>query len=443
MRTIMLDRISARSALLSWVTFALFFVFGASRGAASQLPGNLLISPQASPHHVILVEKSSQRLFIYQFDGDYELMATYNCATGENLGDKRVSGDRKTPEGIYFFTKAVGEQYLTSTYGVRAFPMNYPNLMDIRRGKGGNNIWVHGTNEELKERSTNGCIVLGNEDVAQLDFYIKLWNTPIIVEEELKYEDRNSLLHQGQVLLETINGWSQAWSQKDLEHYLSYYTPEFRWRNLDLQGWKKKKARLNRLYRAISVQLRDIRLFRQGEMVLATAEEIYRSDRFASHGFKHLYLVQNSVDWRILGEEWHSAKRPAPPLFQLAAIPPPDKEFAQDSVRNFVEEWRRAWEQGDLSAYLACYHPQFRARHMGLRGWKRYKRQLFRRTSERAIDLNDVETEVNDSTAVVNAHQVYRSDIHQDSGLKTLLLRWHRGRWTIYRETWKPLADSE
>ena len=110
----MRDRISARPSLLSWLAFALLLVVVPSRGAASQLPANLLISPHASPHHVILVEKSSQRLFIYQFDGDYELIATYHCATGENLGDKRASGDRKTPEGIYFFTKAVGEQYLTS-----------------------------------------------------------------------------------------------------------------------------------------------------------------------------------------------------------------------------------------------------------------------------------------------------------------------------------------
>jgi len=438
----MRDRISARPSILSWLTFALLLIFLPSRGAASQLPANLLISPNASPHHVILVEKSSQRLFIYQFDGDYELVATYNIATGENPGDKKVSGDRKTPEGIYFFTKAVGEQYLTSTYGVRAFPMNYPNLMDIRRGKGGNNIWVHGTNEELEERSTNGCIVLGNGDVAQLDSYIKLWNTPIIVETELKYEDRSTLLHQGQLLLETINGWSQAWSQKDLDRYLSYYASDFRWKNLDLQGWKIRKAWLNQRYRAISVQLRDIRLFRQGEMVLATAEEIYRSDRFASHGFKHLYLVQNSVDWRILAEEWHSAKRPAPPLLQLAAKPPPDRETAQESVRRFVEEWRRAWEQGDLPSYLAYYHPRFRTRGMGLKGWSRYKRQLFSRSSERVIQLGDIETEVQGSAAVVNSKQEYRSETHEDSGLKTLRLRWYRGRWTIFRETWKPLPDQ-
>ncbi len=435
--------ITASFAKLIWLTLVLLLTGIPAGGIASKLPANLIISPKASPHHVILVEKSSQRLFIYQFDGDYELVATYNIATGENPGDKKVSGDRKTPEGIYFFTKAVGEQYLTSTYGVRAFPMNYPNLMDIRRGKGGNNIWVHGTNEELEERSTNGCIVLGNGDVAQLDSYIKLWNTPIIVETELKYEDRSTLLHQGQLLLETINGWSQAWSQKDLDRYLSYYVSDFRWKNLDLQGWRQKKAWLNQRYKKISVQLSDVRLFRQGDVVLATADMIYRSDRFASRGFKHLYLVQNSVDWRILAEEWHSAKRPAPPLLQLAAKPPPDRETAQGSVRRFVEEWRRAWEQGDLPSYLACYHPQFRTRDMGLKGWKKYKRQLFSRTSERVIELNDVKAEVNDSTAVVISKQAYRSDIHQDSGLKTLRLRWHRGRWTIFKETWKPLSDSE
>ncbi|MBW2581464.1 MAG: L,D-transpeptidase family protein, partial [Deltaproteobacteria bacterium] len=126
--------ITARFAKLTWLTSVLLLTGIPAVGIASKLPANLLISPHASPHHVILVEKSSQRLFIYQFDGDYELVATYNIATGENPGDKKVSGDKKTPEGIYFFTKAVGEQYLTSTYGVRAFPMNYPNLMDIRRG---------------------------------------------------------------------------------------------------------------------------------------------------------------------------------------------------------------------------------------------------------------------------------------------------------------------
>jgi len=434
--------ITARFTKLTWLTAVLLLTGIPAGGIASKLPANLLISPKASPHHVILVEKSSQQVFIYYFDGDYRLEATYGCATGENPGDKKVSGDSKTPEGIYFFTKAVGEKYLTSTYGAMAFPMNYPNLMDRRKSKGGNNIWVHGTNEELQERSTNGCIVLVNGDVVQLDSYIELWNTPIIVEQELKYEDRSSLLSQGRLLVERIDDWSQAWSQKDLDRYLSYYVSDFRWKNLDLQGWRKKKAWLNQRYKKISVQLSDIRLFRQGDVVLATADMVYRSDRFASRGFKHLYLVQNSEEYRILGEEWHRSGRPAPPPLRLAAKPPEDGDATEESVLLFVEQWRRAWEQGDLPSYLACYHPQFRTRDMGLRGWSRYKRQLFSRSSERVIQLGDVETEVQGSAAVVNSKQEYRSETYEDSGLKTLRLRWYRDRWTIFRETWKPLPDQ-
>jgi murein L,D-transpeptidase YafK len=88
----------------------------------AKLPANLLISPKADPHHVVLVEKATQRLFVYEFAGDYNLVATFKCATGESPGDKEASGDRKTPEGVYFFTRAVGERYLSPTYGARAFP---------------------------------------------------------------------------------------------------------------------------------------------------------------------------------------------------------------------------------------------------------------------------------------------------------------------------------
>jgi len=408
----------------------------------AKLPANLLISPKAEPHYVILVEKASQRLFVYEFAGDYNLVGTFKCATGESPGDKQVSGDQKTPEGVYFFTRAVGERYLTATYGARAFPMNYPNLLDRKINKGGNNIWVHGTNEELKERSTNGCIVLANKDVVELENYIKLWDTPIIIEKELKYEERDNLLRQGQLLLDRVEGWSQAWSQKDLDRYLSYYTSAFSWKNLDLQGWRNRKAWLNQRYKIISVHFSDIRFFRQGKMVLATAEEIYRSDRFASAGLKHLYLVQNSEEWRILAEKWRKSGRRAVPPIKLAAKPPADRENEKGSVYLFVEEWRRAWEKGTLAKYLACYHPQFKTGGMDLRGWKGYKEQLFQRSQDRVIQLTDIKLEMNGNRAVVVCKQEYRSDIHLDFGLKTLHLLWHGGQWTILKETWKPLNEA-
>jgi len=420
----------------------LFILVRPVNSNSAELPANLLISPKANQHYVILVEKASQRLFVYEFAGDYNLVATFNCATGESNGDKQVSGDQKTPEGVYFFTRAVGERYLTATYGARAFPMNYPNLLDRKMSKGGNNIWAHGTNEELKERSTNGCIVLANGDVVALEKYIKLWDTPIIIEKELKYEERDNLLRLGQLLLDRVESWSQAWSTKELDRYFSFYASDFTWGNLDLQGWRNRKAQLNNRYQTISVQFSDIRFFRQGNMVLATAEQIYRSDRFSSAGLKHLYLVQNSEEWRILAEDWRKSGRRAPPPIKLAAKPPSDRENEEGSVSLFIEEWRRAWKEGLFPKYLACYHPRLETGGMGLNGWKRYKAQLFNRSQDRVIQLTDIKLEVNGNRAVVVCKQKYRSSIHEDFGLKTLHLLRHDGQWTILRETWKSLTEE-
>jgi len=424
------------------LTLILLILFIPVTSNSAELPANLIISPKAEPHYVILVEKASQQLFVYEFAGEYNLVATFNCATGESHGDKQVSGDQKTPEGVYFFTRAVGERYLTATYGARAFPMNYPNLFDRKMNKGGNNIWVHGTNEELKVRSTNGCIVLANGDVVALEKYIKLWDTPIIIEKELKYEERDNLLHLGQLLLERVEGWSQAWSTKDLDRYFSFYASDFTWGNLDLQGWRSRKAQLNNRYQIISVQFSDIRFFRQERMVLATAEQIYRSDRFSSAGLKHLYLVQNSEEWRILAEDWRKSGRRAPPLIKLATQPASDRENEEGSVYLFVEEWRRAWEEGLFPKYVACYHPRFEAGGMGLKDWKRYKEQLFNRSQDRVIQLTNIKLEVNGNRAVVVCKQKYRSSIHEDFGLKTLHLLRHDGQWTILRENWKSLNQE-
>jgi murein L,D-transpeptidase YafK len=406
------------------------------------LPTNLLIAPEAKTHHVILVEKASQQLFVYEFDGVYHLVSSYRCATGENEGDKQASGDRKTPEGIYFFTKACDEKHLNPTYGARAFPMNYPNLMDEQQDKDGNGIWLHGTNEALKERSTNGCIAMRNEDIVQLDPYIRLWETPIIVEEKLTYHDQTEAEQQGRDLALRIEGWREAWSQKQLDRYLSYYTSAFRWKNLDLQGWRQKKERLNRLYSKISVQLDDIHLFRQGKVVLASFDELYRSDRFASHGLKLLYLVQNSAEWRILGEEWRRSDHPSPAPLKLAAKPSVPVKSPEASIEDLVETWRRAWEKGDMQGYMACYHPDFQTDGMNIQGWKSYKKKLFRRSAERAVQLSDIQIQMNGTTALATFKQRYQAARHQDYGLKTLHLAQHKGRWTILKETWEPLPDQ-
>ncbi len=422
-----------------------FFLLGGSEVAAARLPANLIISPKAEPHHVLLVEKSSQRLFIYRFDGEYRLVATYTCATGENAGDKQISGDQKTPEGVYFFTKAVGGENLSPIYGARAFPTNYPNNIDRRHNKKGNGIWVHGTNEKLKARSTNGCVALTSPNVIELGAYIKLWDTPIIIEEKIVYEDSDRLRQQGLDLYGSIEDWRRAWSGKELDRYLFHYASDFRWKNLDLTGWRQKKERLNQTYGDIAIQLKDIRMFRQGGVVVTTADELYRSDKYASRGIKQLYLAEKSRGWRILGEEWRKSNHPIPAPLALAVSSsktPKPSEKPENDLRRVLEQWRRAWEVGDLSSYLAFYHPGFKARGMDLPAWQKLKQERFEDSPKRVIRLNDIEVKVSGSSALVVANQAYRADSYQDYGRKTLRLGEHRGRWVILRENWQALPDG-
>jgi len=86
--------------------------------------------------NAILVEKKNQTLFLYSFkSGELVIQQKMPCSTGETPGVKQKSGDKKTPEGIYFLKDEYEEKYLSAVYGIKAFPLDYPNLMDKRTGK--------------------------------------------------------------------------------------------------------------------------------------------------------------------------------------------------------------------------------------------------------------------------------------------------------------------
>ncbi len=138
------------------------------------------------PIHLILVEKAVQKLFLYRYDGQYHLLKSYPCSTGEKHGKKQEENDEKTPEGIYFNVSVYRDSKVT-IFGDRAFGLNYPDVFDAISRHTGNGIFIHGSNRNIKPFSTNGCIVLSNVDLADLDSRIELKKTPIIIGEYLPF----------------------------------------------------------------------------------------------------------------------------------------------------------------------------------------------------------------------------------------------------------------
>ncbi|MFH1135959.1 MAG: L,D-transpeptidase family protein [Pseudomonadota bacterium] len=282
---------------------------GIARAAlpAAMIP-DALIEPGAGPgRKIIVVEKSTQQLYVYEFKmGRYYLHKNYDCSTGENIGDKKVQGDKRTPEGTYLFVKKALEHELAPIYGVLAFPMDYPNFWDQREGKNGMGIWMHGTNKILAPRDSNGCIALDNVDIIELEPLVSLYDTPIIIYDKIRYKTGEAMNREAARVKAFIESWRKAWVKKDAKAYQEKYALDFVSDDgKNYTGWLEHKKRLNEVYKNIRVDLGRLRIYRhRPDILVALFDQYYQGDSFVSDGEKRLFIRESRDGLKIAAESW-------------------------------------------------------------------------------------------------------------------------------------------
>lgn len=405
-------------------------------GKPELAPAPLLKWPEGGSEYVILVDKSAQKVFVYQRNSLFNPVKVYGCSTGENDGPKSRKNDRKTPEGIYFFINSYEKKNLSPIYGVRAFPIDYPNPMDGKEGRDGYGIWFHGTNKPLKPNDTNGCIVLEDRSIDDLASYIKINDTPVIISSKIEMI-RPEKLQKNRIELEKIiEGWRSAWEKKEIDRYMSFYSRRFTSGGKNYQQWEKYKTRLAEKYKRISVEIDDLHLLRNDGIALAKFNQSYSTEGFESLGEKRLYLKQNSKQWKVMGEFFKNAeKRPA-------ASKRPALSSLED-IRNFIYSWEKAWEKGDLKTYISCYDKNFRSQGMDLKAWKSHKRELNQKYRSLKIDIDDLKIEqVSNHIANVSFLQKYRANGYNDFGLKKIVLVRKGKHWKIKKEEWSRMSGK-
>lgn len=141
---------------------------------------------------VILVDKYAHRCVVYQ---NGQAIKTFEAELGINwMGDKRLKGDKATPEGIYRVTQKKDRQH---TRFHRALLINYPNDEDKRRiaaekkngtlarlALPGGLIEIHGHGGK-GVNWTDGCVALKNEDMEILFRLVEV-GTPVVIVGSLK-----------------------------------------------------------------------------------------------------------------------------------------------------------------------------------------------------------------------------------------------------------------
>jgi murein L,D-transpeptidase YafK len=239
------------------------------------------------------------------------IVRKFPCITGKRQGDKLEEGDQRTPEGIYF--PLFWKSNLPEIYGIGAFPLNYPNLLDRKILKrDGHGIWIHGTNDPNRPpHSTNGCIVLKNEYLKELKRLVVPKRTPVVIVSELSYAPKKQFLDEQKSLLSFILRWKKAWEDtpKNLSRYLSCYSKSFVWKRGGYRDWVNYKTRITKRKTWIKVKLSDLtaakdgRLLEFGNLYVVRVKVHYSSNNFNSISNKLLYIIKEGRQWKIIGEE--------------------------------------------------------------------------------------------------------------------------------------------
>lgn len=262
----------------------------------------------------LLVDKKSNRLYVFAKDNDGQHLKRVNdyyISTGKLVGDKKETGDLRTPEGVYFVTSWLSPDKLPSKYGVGAFPVNYPNELDKRNGKTGYGIWLHGTDKgyySRPPRDSEGCVVLTNIDLESLKSEIKPGITPVVITDSVEWVDVASWEQERQGILKAVENWRRDWESMDVDKYLSHYSQNFWSKSHNIKSWSARKRYLAKNKKYQSVKFSDVSLLvypqkeNNNELAVVRLHQDYKSNNFESEMYKRLYLSKNDQGWKILYE---------------------------------------------------------------------------------------------------------------------------------------------
>ena len=142
----------------------------------------------ASTGKSILIKKSEFRLYLLE---DGNVVDSWPVALGKNAGQKRVSGDMKTPDGTFPIDEVIDSSDWTHDFGdgrgeIEGAYGPYFISLDTSALSGGawDGIGIHGTHDpaSIGTCASEGCIRMHNSDLLVLKAQIDV-GTQVTIEE--------------------------------------------------------------------------------------------------------------------------------------------------------------------------------------------------------------------------------------------------------------------
>jgi murein L,D-transpeptidase YafK len=257
--------------------------------------------------HAIAVDTAKARLYLFENTATgTRLLANYYISVGKAGVGKNVEGDQRTPLGVYFITSNLDPKSLKDLYGSGALPVNYPNILDLRRGKTGSGIWLHGTPSTQFTRApqaTDGCVAVANPDLTRIIATVEIRTTPVLIGKNFQWVRSTDASSERQAFSDTLQTWARAKKPGEESSLLKFYASDFSAEGRDLgqfsAGLRAEVAKLGNR----AVQLNDVSLIRwtdEADTMVATFGEVLAGDK-TGRTVRQYWQRRNNV-WKIIYE---------------------------------------------------------------------------------------------------------------------------------------------
>jgi len=268
-----------------------------------------LLQMRKDQRHALIVDAKHSRLYLYENRNDQiRLLQDFYVSQGKLGINKLKEGDMRTPVGVYNIVGRLPGVKLPDLYGKGALPLDYPNDWDKVQGRGGSGIWVHGVPNETFSRpplSTDGCVVVSNDDLNLLTRIVEVGKTPVLIGDQVEFVSKEQLERDLRVASSLVENWRRDVENRDESALRALYSARFKSSNDgDLNTWLDKNRYLPGV-KNISVTVTDSAFFRQPsqeEMIVSSFTQQIVAGKFRHAVRKKQYWAREGKNWKIVAE---------------------------------------------------------------------------------------------------------------------------------------------
>jgi murein L,D-transpeptidase YafK len=266
------------------------------------------LAPQV--RFALAVDASRSRLYVLENApmGPRRVLDVY-ATIGKSGSGKVKEGDKRTPTGVYLLQSQLDRTKLTDFYGEGAFALDYPNVLDKRAGRDGSGIWLHGVPKESfvrPPRSSDGCIVVSNDDLKLLTPYIQPGQTQIAIAEAIRWIPAAQVSDVELSLRKSLEQWRLDWESRNHPRYMAHYASDFFSDKVSSrEAWEISRRSVTEQKTSVSVKLDNLTIAQipnESETVMVMFDQRYKSDSADTTLKKRQFWQRDGKQWKIIYE---------------------------------------------------------------------------------------------------------------------------------------------